>query len=51
MTFENIEGGLVPIKAWTIGVPFEEEAKQQLRNTAQLSIVHPHIAVMPDVQV
>ena len=46
-TIEN--KGHVPIKAWTKGVPFEQEAKQQLHNIASMPIVHSHIAVMPDV--
>ena len=39
----------VPIKSWTHGVPFEEEARQQLRNIAQLPFIHQWISVMPDV--
>ncbi|TPW13868.1 MAG: tRNA-splicing ligase RtcB, partial [Halothiobacillaceae bacterium] len=38
-----------PIKAWTIGVPFEEAARQQLRNIASLPFIHKWVAVMPDV--
>jgi tRNA-splicing ligase RtcB len=49
--YEEVEGGNVPIKAWTVGVPFEHGAKVQLRYTAMLPIVGPHIAVMPDVHV
>jgi tRNA-splicing ligase RtcB len=49
MSYETIDGGVVPIKAWTIGVPIEEGAKEQLRQTASLPIVWPHLAVMPDV--
>ena len=41
--------GSVPIKAWTKGVPFEEQAQQQLNNIARMPLVHSHIAVMPDV--
>jgi len=41
--------GQVPIKAWTKGVPFEDAAIAQLNNIAQISLVHSHIAVMPDV--
>lgn len=41
--------GQVPIKAWTKGVPFEDAAIDQLNNIAQMSLVHSHIAVMPDV--
>lgn len=39
----------VPIKAWVEGVQVEEDAKQQLRNVANLPVVWPHVAVMPDV--
>jgi len=38
-----------PVKSWTQGVPFEEQAKQQLRNIASLPFIHKWIAVMPDV--
>ena len=37
------------IKAWTVGVPFEAEAEQQLRNIATLPFIHKWVAVMPDV--
>jgi tRNA-splicing ligase RtcB (3'-phosphate/5'-hydroxy nucleic acid ligase) len=39
----------VPIKAWVEGVQVEEDAKTQLRNVANLPVVWPHVAVMPDV--
>jgi tRNA-splicing ligase RtcB len=51
MSYEEVEGGTCPIKAWTIGVPFEDQAKVQLRHMSMLPIVGPHIAVMPDVHV
>src|SRR5688500_210684 len=38
-----------PIKAWTVGVPFEDEAKTQLKNLRGLPFIHKWIAVMPDV--
>ena len=38
-----------PIKAWTRGVPLEDEAKQQLLNIASLPFIYRWIAVMPDV--
>ena len=44
----NAENG-APIKAWTKGVPVEEEAKKQLRNIAHLPFIYKWIAVMPDV--
>ena len=51
MAYEEVEGGNVPIKSWTVGVPFEHGAKVQLRYTAMLPFVGPHVAVMPDVHV
>ena len=44
----EVEGG-VPIQAWTIGVPFDPNARKQLENLARLPIVHGHVAAMPDV--
>jgi tRNA-splicing ligase RtcB len=38
----------VPIKAWTRGVPVEDKALEQVRNTASLPIVHSHVALMGD---
>lgn len=37
------------IKMWTHGVPVEEDAKQQLINTAKMPFIFKHLAVMPDV--
>jgi len=39
----------VPIKAWTKGVPLEEQARKQLLNVAQLPFIFKWIAAMPDV--
>lgn len=39
----------VPIKGFTDGVPIEDEALLQLKNTASLPFLFKHIAVMPDV--
>ena len=39
----------VPIKAWTKGVPVEDQARQQLINAAQLPFIFKWIAAMPDV--
>ena len=47
--YEQIDTHGVPIKAWVRGVVTDEKAIQQLRNTAQLPIVHHHVAAMPDV--
>lgn len=47
-TIEHVEGG-VPIRAWTEGVPFEAEAREQVRRVATLPFVHGWVAVMPDV--
>ena len=49
MTYETIDGGAVPIKAWTKGVPVEDSAREQLVQVARLPFVGPHVAVMPDV--
>ena len=38
-----------PIKMWTEGVPVENEAKEQLMNTARMPFIFKHLAVMPDV--
>ncbi|HEU0187441.1 MAG TPA: RtcB family protein [Gallionellaceae bacterium] len=38
-----------PIKMWTQGVPVEDEARQQLMNTARMPFIFKHLAVMPDV--
>ncbi len=37
-----------PIKSWTVGVPFEEAAEEQLKKIATLPFLHKWIAVMPD---
>ncbi len=39
----------VPVKAWTLGVPFEDAAREQVMNVAMLSFVHKWVAIMPDV--
>jgi tRNA-splicing ligase RtcB len=41
--------GAAPIKLWTRGVPVEDEARQQLINTARMPFIYRHLAVMPDV--
>ncbi|QEP41723.1 RtcB family protein [Ectothiorhodospiraceae bacterium BW-2] len=38
----------VPIHAWIDGVDLDPKAEQQLLNSAQVPVIHPHIAVMPD---
>jgi tRNA-splicing ligase RtcB len=38
-----------PIKAWVRGVPFDENARKQLENTASLPFVFKWVAAMPDV--
>src|SRR3954463_7196287 len=39
----------VPIKAWTKGVPVEDQARKQLTNAAQLPFIFKWVAAMPDV--
>ncbi len=43
-----VEGGKA-IKAWTVGVPFEPDARAQVERIARLPFIHRHVAVMPDV--
>jgi tRNA-splicing ligase RtcB len=43
------EQGHHPVKAWTRGVSFDENSKQQLLNIAKLPFIHKWIAAMPDV--
>ncbi|GAB2197106.1 RtcB family protein [Sessilibacter sp. MAH3] len=47
--YDIMEAGGVPIKTWTRGVAFEEEAKQQLANISRMPFVHKWVAAMPDV--
>jgi len=47
--YNVIQENGVPVKAWTRGVPLEDEARQQLINMSKLPFVQPWIAVMPDV--
>jgi tRNA-splicing ligase RtcB (3'-phosphate/5'-hydroxy nucleic acid ligase) len=47
--YDTIESYGAPIKAWTRGVPVEEQAAEQLRNVASLPFIHKWVAVMPDV--
>lgn len=50
MSYEiiNVDRG-VPIKSWTMGVPFDDNARRQLKNIASLPFVYRWVAVMPDV--
>src|SRR5512140_3683444 len=45
---ENVEGG-VPVRSWTLGVPFESEARAQVHRVARLPFIYKWVAVMPDV--
>ena len=49
VSYEYIETGGAPIKAWTRGVPIEDSARKQIENVARLPFIHSHVAVMPDV--
>lgn len=42
-------GGRGIVKSWTKNVPFESDAKTQLKNIASLPFIHKHVAAMPDV--
>ncbi|MGL6161627.1 RtcB family protein [Microbulbifer sp.] len=48
-TYEVMQDGGVPIKSWTVGVPFEPEAREQLKNISRLPFIHQWVAAMPDV--
>lgn len=48
-TYNIIETGAAPIKAWTKGVPVDNGAERQLRSIASLPFIHRHVAAMPDV--
>jgi len=43
--FQGAGGGLV--KAWTVGVPFEDEAREQVKRAAAMPFVHKWVAIMP----
>lgn len=38
----------VPIKAWTVGVAFDDRTEAQLKKVATLPFIHKWVAVMPD---
>ena len=38
-----------PIKAWTRGVPVEDDAMAQLANVARMPFIYRHVAAMPDI--
>jgi tRNA-splicing ligase RtcB len=44
----NVEGGS-HVKMWTRGVPVEDQAREQLANTAKMPFIFKHLAAMPDV--
>lgn len=46
--YNVIESDGAIIKAWNNGVPFEEKAIEQLKNTAKMPFIHKWIAAMPD---
>lgn len=41
--------GQVPVKCWTRGVSFDDNARQQVSRMASMPFIHKWIAVMPDV--
>src|SRR5688572_27113984 len=41
--------GQVPVKSWTRGVAFDDNARKQVNNLAQMPFIHKWVAVMPDV--
>jgi tRNA-splicing ligase RtcB (3'-phosphate/5'-hydroxy nucleic acid ligase) len=47
--YDVMESDNVPIKSWTRGVAFEDQAKKQVRNIAAMPFVKKWVAIMPDV--
>jgi tRNA-splicing ligase RtcB len=47
---QHVEGG-AHIKLWTLGVPVDDKARDQLAKAAQMPFIFRHMAVMPDVHV
>ena len=45
--YQTEKGGVV--KAWTNGVPFEDSAKAQVDNIANMPFIHKWVSIMPDV--
>jgi tRNA-splicing ligase RtcB len=45
--FQGAAGGVV--KAWTVGVLFEDAARKQVERVASMPFIHKWVAVMPDV--
>jgi tRNA-splicing ligase RtcB len=45
---QDVPGG-VPIRSWTVGVPYEEKAREQVVRVASMPFVYKWVAVMPDV--
>lgn len=41
--------GQAPVKSWTKGVSFDQNARAQVSNMASMPFIHKWIAVMPDV--
>ncbi len=49
MGYNTYETKGKPLKLWDTEEPFEESAMAQLRNVAELSFIHSHVAGMADV--
>ena len=47
-SYEVFDDARFPVKAWVKGVPFDDNAKEQMRNVANLPFIHKWLAVMPD---
>jgi tRNA-splicing ligase RtcB len=47
--YEVLRGKGYLVKAWTKGVEFDENSRQQVINIAKMPFIHRHIAIMPDV--
>ena len=47
--YEVMQSGGALIKSWTVGVPFDPNAKAQLERISQMPFIHKWVAAMPDV--
>lgn len=51
-TYEHADvAGGKPIKMWTLGVPVDDMAREQLARAAKMPFIFKHVAAMPDVHV
>jgi len=47
--YETMQAGGSLIKSWTVGVPFDQGAREQLKRISRMPFIHKWVAAMPDV--